>query len=112
MAKGQGPRKPRRPTTSETGGHTALTPERQAKIVESIGKGVHLEVAARVAGVDGSTYRRWMLNGLDGVDPETGEAIPAPEPYRTFRTAVEDAEARLEEKAVDAVLRGSLALPF
>lgn len=106
------PRQPRRPTVSENGGHTALTPARQATIVENISKGAHIEVAARAAGVSKEAFRRWWIAGEDKVDPESGDTTPAPEPYRGFRVAIEDAEAALELRAVDAVFTGSMALPF
>ncbi len=66
---------------------------------------MHIEVAARAAGITDVTFRRWMAAGRDQIvrDEDTGEEriIPAPEPYRSFRAAIEDAEAKLELDLVD-----------
>ena len=98
-------RQPRRPATSDNGGWTALTPERQVAIVANIGKGVHIEIAARAAGVSYETFRRWMAQGDDKIETDevTGvrTVMAAPEPYRGFRVAIEDAEAALELDLVD-----------
>ena len=102
-------RQPQRPTESERGGHTALTAARQAKIVEAIRRGAFAETAARAAGIDYRTYRRWYVDGEDKADPATGEVVRAPEPYRQFRQAMEAAEAALEEEASNIAYQGAVA---
>jgi hypothetical protein len=72
----------------------------QEQIVANIRKGVHINVAARAAGIGSATFYRWMEAGLDKV-AEDGSTIVAAEPYRSFRAAVEDAEAHLELELVD-----------
>jgi transposase-like protein len=96
MATRKAARQPLRPTRSEVGGHTALTPTLQRRIVANITKGVHVEIAARAAGIHTAQFYRWIEQGRDKVDPETGETIIAPQPYRDFREAIEQAEAALE----------------
>lgn len=98
-------RQPRRPTKTENGGYTPLTPERQQRIVESIKRGSYIEVACKAAGVSKWSFMRWMRLGADVEtrDEETGELTLTPgiEPYRSFRTAAESAEAELEEDLTD-----------
>ena len=101
MARTVTPRKPRRPARSSSGGHTALTPAVQKRIVANIAKGVHVEVAARAAGISKQTFYAWLERGTDKVSPETGEKIVAPQPYRDFRDAIEEADAALELSLVN-----------
>ena len=62
---------------------TKLTAERQARICQAIQLGAEYAMAAQFGGVDYSTMRRWIVAG------DRGRA-----PYRAFREAVKDAEAR------------------
>lgn len=83
-------RKPGRPSK--------LTEETQAKIVRAVQSGNWLETAAAFAGVDGSTVRRWMAKG----EPED-----APEPYRAFYTAIKQARAEAEVRAVALIQKAA-----
>jgi len=96
---GRATRRPLQPIAAETGGWTALTPERQEKIAGAIRKGVFPAVSAVVAGVSKPTFRRWMALGADRTETDEKGAeslILGAEPYRAFRAAIEKAEADLE----------------
>ncbi len=67
-----------------------LTPDRQQKLIEAIVAGNYYETACAVAGVDYSTFRRWMQRGGD--EPQ-GK-------YREFFEALTRAEAEAEMQAV------------
>ena len=73
-----------------------LTPQVQRKIVEAIKKGAYVEVAAQYAGIDQSTFHRWVNRGLS--------TSKADAPYRKFREAVEKAETQTEIMATARVL--------
>lgn len=68
---------------------TKLTPECQARIVEAVAAGNYYEAACSYGGIDRVTFDRWMKRG----DREPG-------PYRVFRNAIQDAEARAEVRIV------------
>lgn len=90
---------PPRPVLAETGGWTALTPERHAAIVEKVAQGVYPNVAARSVGINPETFRRWMSMGEDKVvTAEDGSktVVTAPEPFRGFRVDIEKADADAE----------------
>ncbi len=80
---------------------TKLTAELGEQIARAIRAGSYPEVAAQYAGVDRSTYYRWMERG----DPDATRA--ADRPYRRFRRAVEQAQAADEVR--DATLIGKAA---
>ena len=65
---------------------TKLTPEVQERIVKTLSAGSYATVAARCAGIDSSTYYRWIERG----DP--GGTAKRDAPYRDFRAAVEQAK--------------------
>ncbi len=73
---------------------TKLTLEVHAKVVAAIADGAYDWVAAAAAGIDDSTFRRWMQQG------EWGR-----EPYRAFRTEVRRARAQARIGAEIAVRR-------
>jgi hypothetical protein len=70
------------------GRRSKLTPETQAAIVKWIRKGAFDYIAAEAAGIDESTFRRWMRAG------ENGNAK-----YRPFHTAVRQARADARREA-------------
>lgn len=70
---------------------TKLTPATQETIVNAIRVGNFAETAATYAGIDQSTFWRWMSKG---------EGEGAPEPYASFRKAVEKAKAEAEVRNV------------
>jgi hypothetical protein len=70
---------------------TKLTKEAQERILQAVQAGNYLDTAAQYAGVDGSTMRRWV---------QKGEAPNAPEPYRSFCTALKSARAAAEVRSV------------
>jgi len=70
---------------------TKLTKEAQERILQAVQAGNYLDTAAQYAGVDGSTMRRWVTKG---------EAPNAPEPYRSFCTALKSARAAAEVRSV------------
>lgn len=70
---------------------TKLTKETQERILQAVQAGNYLETAAQFAGIDGSTMRRWL---------QKGEGEGAPEPYRTFYTALKSARASAEVRSV------------
>jgi hypothetical protein len=71
---------------------TKLTPEIHADIVERLGNGEFREQAAAAAGIDSSTFRRWMLRA------EEGE-----EPYAQFAHDVAVADAKAEGASVSVI---------
>ena len=70
---------------------TKLTQDTQDRIIQAVQAGNYLETAAQFAGIDGSTLRRWVAKG---------EAPNAPEPYRSFCTALKSARAAAEVRSV------------
>jgi len=70
---------------------TKLTKEVQERIIQAVSAGNYLDTAAQYAGIDGSTMRRWVAKG---------EAPSAPEPYRSFCTALKSARAAAEVRSV------------
>jgi len=80
---------------------TKLTPALQEEIVRAIRGGSYPEIAAVYAGVDRSTYYRWMERG----DPEGTR--PADRIYRVFRAAVEQAQAAAEIRLVALISRAA-----
>lgn len=70
---------------------TKLTQEVQDRIMQAVQAGNYLETAANFAGIDGSTMRRWV---------QKGDAPSAPEPYRSFCTALKSARAAAEVRSV------------
>ena len=77
---------------------TKLTPERQAKIVDAIRAGVPPETAAAFAGIDESTFYRWLARGRG---PEA-ESL-----YAEFAAQVREAMAEWETR--DILLIGEAA---
>lgn len=71
---------------------TSLTPETQAKFLEAIDKGLPRTTAAAYAGVHRTTYFRWMREAEQGA-----------EPFATFATAVEKAEADHQERLIGII---------
>ena len=74
---------------------TKLTPEVQQVIIEGLEHGMHQESACSRAGINKTTYYRWLERG----DSEA----PEDEIYRTFRHAVEKARAKPEAEALQAI---------
>lgn len=74
------------------GRESKLTPAVQKRITTSIRQGNYDYVAAGAAGIDVSTFTRWMQRGEDKGE----ENAPEDEPYRAFRTEVEKAETEAE----------------
>lgn len=70
---------------------TKLTAEVKDRIMQAVQAGNYLETAAQYAGIDSSTLRRWV---------QKGEAPSAPEPYRSFCTALKSARAAAEVRSV------------
>ena len=70
------------------GRNTKLTPEVQERVLSAIRAGAFQSTAAAYAGVDQSTYARWLVKGeLPGAQNEV---------YRVFRAEVERVEAEVE----------------
>jgi len=80
---------------------TKLTLEVQVTIVQAIHGRSPRETAARYAGIDRSTFYRWLERG----DPD-GEA-EADAPFRDFRDAVERALVETEVKAVAQIAKAA-----
>lgn len=70
-----------------------LTPQTQEKVCQAIRAGNYANVAARYAGIDESTFYRWL---------ERGENEPSGI-YCEFRKSVKDAESTAEVQAVAEV---------
>src|SRR5436190_10847488 len=84
---------------AETGRRTKLAPEVQKTIVNALLAGNFATVAAACAGIDASTYYRWLERG----DPNGTAKRDAP--YREFRAAVEQAKAQAEARMVAQIPR-------
>lgn len=70
---------------------TKLTPEIQERIIQALSAGNYQDTAARFAGIDPSTFYRWMDDGAkDDADPL----------FKEFREAVEKARAQAEVRSV------------
>lgn len=78
---------------------TKLTPEVEEKILKAIRSDNYAETAARYAGVDRSTYFRWMERG------NPAGIAPADSRYRTFRARVEQAQAEAEVHDVTIIAK-------
>jgi hypothetical protein len=72
---------------ANVGRRSKLTPEVQSKIVSAIRAGNYAHIAASLAGINRSTYYRWL---------ELGEGSAAKQPYKEFRDTVKEAEASAE----------------
>lgn len=70
-----------------------LTPEVQARVVEAIERGNYAEIAAQMAGIGRTTFYRWLDQG-------SREDIG---PYRDFRDAVKEAEAKAETAVLQII---------
>lgn len=79
-----------------------LTDDTQQRILDALRLGTTQENAARYAGIGPATYYRWL---------EQGAQDDAPDEYREFRDAVEQARAEAEVRNVaiiaDAAKRGT-----
>lgn len=64
------------------------------KILRAIAQGVYQEPAARNAGVNPATFYRWM---------EKGSRDDAPDEFKEFFDAVEEAKAKAEVNAVTVI---------
>lgn len=73
-----------------TGRPSKLTPERKKRLLDAIRAGSYYEPACTYAGVDYSTFRRWMQKGEEA---KSGQ-------YREFYEAVIEAEAQAEVRVV------------
>jgi transposase len=74
---------------------TALTPEVQARICKALAAVNYRETAANAGGVTGRTVRNWCARGAEGE-----------EPFASFLSAVEKAEAKAERLLLRAIRRG------
>jgi len=85
-----------------------LTPKLQDKVVAAVRAGSSPEGAAQYAGIDRSTFYRWMERGRR---TRTG-------PYKKFRDAIDKAKADLETMLAAKIIKGinegqlDLAIPF
>jgi len=70
-----------------------LTPELQASIVANLETYCHRSIAAKLAGVDPATVRRWMAEGRRDPDGPHGE----------FCAAILEAESRAERELIRRV---------
>lgn len=92
------------------GRRTKLTPVVQEKVIEAVGTGNYLEVAARYAGISSATLFAWMDRGRKEVErrekdenPDEKEGI-----YVEFLEAVEKARAVSETSAVALIRRAAV----
>jgi len=76
---------------------TKHTNEVEETILRVIRAGNYAHIAARYAGIDRSTYFRWMERG----DPAS--RVPGDSRYRAFRARVEQAEAEAEVRDVTII---------
>jgi len=83
-----------------------LTPDTAKRIVDAIRLGNYAVVACQLAGVDDSTYYRWLERGEDKEQPD-GSVVPGEEPFREFRDSVKRAEAEAEAMAVGTLVVAS-----
>lgn len=77
---------------------TKLTADIQEKVVAAINAGNYQETAAAYAGIGTTTFYRWMEQGAD---PD------APQIYRDFREAVENARAQAEVRHVALITQAA-----
>lgn len=75
---------------TKRGRKSKLTPETREKMLSLIRTGGYFEDACKVAGIDSSTFRRWMQKG----------AAQTRGKYRTFRTEVKKAEAEAKTRFI------------
>lgn len=88
---------------------TKLTPQIQARIIQAIRAGNYAEVAAVYAGIDESTYYRWMARGRAELDrvaerPKTRKMRAAEAPFCEFCKAVNEASASAEVFAAGIIV--------
>lgn len=76
-----------------------LTPEVEEKILNAVGTGSSFAGAAGYAGIDASTFHRWMQRG----DPDAKERADAP--FRTFRRKVEQARDEAEVRDITLIAK-------
>ena len=73
----------------------SLTPERHEAIIKMVADGAFIDTACALAGVDDSTFYRWLKRADD---PK------APAKFRVFREDLTRARAEAEQKAINLVL--------
>ena len=73
--------------TGRLGRPSKFTGSTRRNIVAAVSNGVPIDIACRCAGIDDSTYRRWLAKGRS---QRRGE-------FRDFVNAVEEAEANDEQ---------------
>jgi hypothetical protein len=74
-----------------------LTPERKQRLLSALASGNHIDAACTFAGVDYTTFRRWM---------QQGEAATKGE-YRELFEQAQEAIAQAEVKLLNRVLKAS-----
>jgi len=81
----------------DNGRPSKLTPEIQEKIVQALVLGNHRQDAAAYAGIDATTFRRWLIRGLQEKEG----------PHAEFRQAVLEAEARAKITAMGCITKAA-----
>lgn len=86
------------PEKKGPGRRSKLNPALQEEIASYIRKGAFIERACQLCGIDKATYFRWLERG----EKETSG------PYREFLDAMTHARARVQQDAIEIVLKDAL----
>ena len=78
-----------------------LTPEVEERILSAVRAGTSIAGAAGYAGIDSSTFHRWMERG----DPSGTERADAR--FRSFRRRVEQARAEAEVRDITLIAKAA-----
>ncbi|MDA8087028.1 MAG: hypothetical protein M0Z75_10055 [Nitrospiraceae bacterium] len=75
-----------------------LTSELQAKLCSAIAEGNYYETACKHAGIDYSTFRKWILRGEKGKEGDR---------FFEFCEAIKKAESEAEMKCTQVILKSA-----
>ena len=78
---------------------TKFNADRAKRVIKAIADGCYVDLACASAGVDRTSYYRWMKRA-NAKGPEN-------KPYRDFRRAVNAAKASAEQKCIKVILQSS-----
>lgn len=81
---------------------TRLTPEIQDRIVAYVRDGNYFAVACQLAGIPEETGRAWLSQGRG-----TNSGRRPKEPFITFATAIKEAEAEAETRAIAVIVEAA-----
>jgi len=104
------PPKPKRPSFNPRGRKPKLTTETRRKVCSALALGTMCDAsAARFAGINPSTLKRWVAKGRDAI--QTGATDPRSKKYRSLCTAMDRARDQGRQALEAYVAKGASTDP-